>query len=95
MLCHGLQRTKATFQQAGGISGGGGCGIPGLVSVFPNEYVEAMKSPAWAEIPRLLGDSGDQLMIDLILRCGLFAPVASIEGGHYQISGPSFAYAHK
>lgn len=66
---------------------GEGVGIPGLSPVFPNEHVETMKSPAWAAILRMLGANGKQIMMHLILHCGLYVPVVDTDGVYYQISG--------
>jgi len=87
MLCHGLQRVQASYQQPAGLSAGGGCGIVGLVSIFPNEHLERLRNPAWARIASLLGGYRNRLMLDLIMECGLFVPLAGKEGNYYQLSG--------
>lgn len=61
----------------------------GLVSAFPNEHLESLRSPAWAKIASLLGGHRNVLMMHLIMECGLFVPLAGTEGNYYQLSGKS------
>lgn len=61
--------------------------IGGLSAVFPNQYVELVKSSPWPEVLKLLGRGGDLLMIDLLVDCALFRRVECGRGNYYQISG--------
>lgn len=63
--------------------------IPGVVSVYPNQYVMSLKGQPWLDVLGLLGNDGQRIMIDLILDCGIFIPVQSGHGNYYQLSGKS------
>ncbi|KAB8336764.1 hypothetical protein FH972_021073 [Carpinus fangiana] len=80
MLCHGLQRATQTNQ-------GMASTIPGLRSIHHNEHLEFVKGPLWAKIFRTLGQGGDAVILDLLLRCGVFVAVESAQGAYYQLSG--------
>jgi telomerase reverse transcriptase len=80
LLAHGFQRP------AMGRAAQDTC-IPGVVSQFPNKNVETLKGGAWAEILGLLGSNGEQIMLQLLLDCGIFAAVNAQKGIYYQLSG--------
>jgi telomerase reverse transcriptase len=61
--------------------------IPGVVSVYPNHHVTALKSSPWPQVLALMGKLGTMVMIDLILDCGVFIPVECGHGNYYQLSG--------
>ena len=85
MLCHGYQRARPprTASEDHCVQ----TNIPGIVSHYPNEYVNELKSSAWKELLGLLGKEGDRIMLDLVLECGLFFCVDAGQGNYYQISG--------
>lgn len=85
MLCHGYQR--ASLPRRLNEDHCALAGIPGLVSHYPNENVDALKNGAWTELLGLLGKEGDRIMLDLILECGIFVPVDGGRGNFYQLSG--------
>lgn len=62
---------------------------PYLGEVNQNEYVAALKSPAWAKLLDMLGSRGESIMTSMLLNCSLFKPVHDAAGGLYQISGQS------
>ncbi|KAJ5032244.1 uncharacterized protein L3040_008853 [Drepanopeziza brunnea f. sp. 'multigermtubi'] len=61
--------------------------IPGLVSIYPNSHVTAMKARPWPQILNLMGKEGEGSMIDLILDCGVFLAVERGRGTYHQLSG--------
>lgn len=63
--------------------------IGGLSAVFPNQYVELVKTSPWPDILKLLGRGGDLLMIDMLVDCALFRRADCGRGNYYQISGRS------
>ncbi|KAJ5558312.1 Telomere reverse transcriptase [Penicillium sp. DV-2018c] len=80
LLAHGFQR-PAMGRAAQNTN------IPGVVSQFPNKNVETIRGGAWAEILGLLGSNGEQIMLQLLLDCGIFAAVDAKRGIYYQLSG--------
>lgn len=85
MLCHGYQRAgnpRRANEDHCALAG-----IPGLVSHYPNENVDALKTGAWAELLGFLGKEGDRIMLDLILECGMFVAADGGRGNFYQLSG--------
>lgn len=79
ILCDGYRRNPsngATFS-----------GIPGLYSLYPNHHVEALKGNPWPQLLMLLGQSGEKMMIDLLMDCAIFVPIQSGVGNFHQISG--------
>ncbi|KAI4267754.1 MAG: hypothetical protein LQ337_008202 [Flavoplaca oasis] len=84
MLCHGYQRrtaSKADGEQET-LSG-----IQGITSHFPNSHVGTLKRRPWSDLPNLLGKDGEQIMLDLLLDCAVYADVESGQGNYYQLSG--------
>ncbi|CCU74861.1 telomerase reverse transcriptase [Blumeria hordei DH14] len=61
--------------------------IPGLTSIYPNSYVNSMKASPWPQILAKLDGYGEKIMLDLIIRCGIFRPVANSPCNLYQASG--------
>jgi telomerase reverse transcriptase len=85
ILCHGYQRVRNEGQV-----NQGHCalaGIPGLVSHYPNSNVDTMKDSAWAETLGLLGKEGNEIMLDMVMLCGIFVAVNGGQGNYYQLSG--------
>ena len=64
-------------------------GIPGLLSYYPNSYVNTMKGSLWSDLLHLLGKSGERIMLDLVLSCSIFVTVAHGTGNYLQLSGKS------
>ncbi|KAJ5082191.1 hypothetical protein N7532_011234 [Penicillium argentinense] len=62
-------------------------GIPGVAIQFPNRNVQALKQAPWADVLGLLGQNGDEIMIHLLLDCGIFVPLDAGKGIYYQLSG--------
>lgn len=92
LLCHGFQRAAETMtmMDAGHSAVSG---IPGIVPRYPNKNVSMLKNFPWTGVLGLLGRNGEEIMLHLVLDCGLFVPV---EGGKgravYQLSGKPFLY---
>jgi telomerase reverse transcriptase len=63
--------------------------IPGVISIYPNHLVTAIKSPPWPQVLSLMGKEGERVMIDLLLDCGVFQAVESGRGNYLQLSGNS------
>lgn len=85
MLCHGYQRVNSLRQpdeDQCAIAG-----IPGLVSYYPNSNVDLLKGSAWTGILNLLGKEGDQIMLEVLLDCGIFVAIDEGQGNYYQLSG--------
>jgi hypothetical protein len=84
LLCQG-------FQKASGFeSNEGNCqpvSIPGILSLHPNSHFRDMKAAPWPEILHLLGRTGERVMIDLILDCGIYTSVESGRDNYCQLSG--------
>ncbi|KAH8884463.1 hypothetical protein GQ53DRAFT_697644, partial [Thozetella sp. PMI_491] len=83
LLCDGFRKTTKTLAAA---QPPGLC-IPGLFVVHPNRRVEALKQSPWPELLRLLGRSGEQVIMDLLLDCTIFTAVKVGKGNLYQLSG--------
>lgn len=62
-------------------------GIPGLFALHVNRQAEALRTAPWPELLTLLGKSGEQMMIDLLLDCGIFTKVTAGRGNYTQLSG--------
>lgn len=85
ILCHGYQRAanpKQANEDHGALAG-----IPGIVSHYPNNNVEILKSASWIKLLSLLGQEGERIMLDIVLECGLFVEVGEGEGNYFQLSG--------
>lgn len=65
--------------------------IPGIVSRFPNQNVQVLKEGAWAEVLGLLGSNGEEIMMQLLFDCGVFAAINARKGNYYQLSGMVFS----
>ncbi|CAG8906413.1 unnamed protein product [Penicillium nalgiovense] len=80
LLTHGFQRPSMVqnVQQTN---------IPGIVSQFPNQNVQVLKDCAWTEVLDLLGSNGEEIMMQLLFDCGVFAAINARKGIYYQLSG--------
>ncbi|KAJ5177714.1 reverse transcriptase [Penicillium coprophilum] len=61
--------------------------IPGIASQFPNQNVQVLTQGAWTEILGLLGSNGEDIMMQLLFDCGIFAAIDARKGIYYQLSG--------
>ncbi|KAJ5496602.1 reverse transcriptase [Penicillium fimorum] len=61
--------------------------IPGIVSQIPNQNVQVLTEGAWAEVLGLLGSNGEDIMMQLLFDCGIFAAINAQKGIYYQLSG--------
>lgn len=87
LLCDGFRKGVGQRQQRGPTSGESS--IPGLSATYHNGRVAAIKESPWPQLLTLLGQSGESIMIDLLLDCSIFLHVESGQGNYYQLSGMS------
>ena len=85
MLCHGYQR--ATTPKHVNEDHCAAAGIPGIVSHYPNGNVNILKGAVWADVFALLGKDGEDIMLDMILECSVFASVPAGKCNYFQLSG--------
>jgi telomerase reverse transcriptase len=85
LLCQGY-RKDASFNSINRNENAASA-IPGIISVYPNIHVTAMKGSPWTQVLSLMGKDGEKIMIDLILNCGIFVTVESGKGNYHQLSG--------
>lgn len=76
LLCDGFRRN-------GGL---------GLRAVRANPYVESLQQSPWPQLLALLGESGERIMIDLLLDCAIFVSVDAGASNVCQISGRLLHY---
>lgn len=57
------------------------------MSQFRNQNVEVLTRGAWAEVLGLLGSNGEDIMMQLLFDCGIFAAIDAQRGIYYQLSG--------
>src|SRR4029077_3645518 len=86
ILAHGFQRATA-HRAVAPVSGALANNIPGLVLQYPNENVCSLKRPPWTDVLSLLGQSGEEIVIRLLLDCGIFSCLDRQHGIYYQVSG--------
>lgn len=77
LLSHGYRRASRGIL----------CTIPNVESYYPNKNVRMLKQSPWPEVLALLGGNGDEIMLKLLLDCGLFVAVDAKKGIYCQISG--------
>jgi len=80
LLAHGFQRPAMGLN-------GLDIHIPGLVCQFPNHNVGTLKEGPWADVLGLLGCNGEDIMMQLLFDCGVFAAINARKGVYYQLSG--------
>ncbi|WQF78234.1 hypothetical protein CDEST_03248 [Colletotrichum destructivum] len=85
ILCDGFKKRAENVANGNGQDAAGP--IPGLVSVQPNHSVQALKETPWPQTLMLLGKSGEQIMIDLLIDTAVFLPVKAGIGNLHQLSG--------
>lgn len=85
ILCHGFLRSgnrRLPNQEQGGFAG-----IPGISPQYPNKNVSLLKRHPWTDVLGLLGKSCEEIMLHLLLDCGLFLQVDQGKDSYYQLSG--------
>ena len=63
--------------------------IPGIYVIHPNQHVQELKQFPWPQLLALLGRSGEEIMIGLLLDCSIFLAIDAGRGNFYQLSGES------
>lgn len=63
------------------------CSVNGLYSAFPNHRVEILKNAPWTHLLKLMGSSGERIMIGLLSRASIFMPIDAGYGNYCQING--------
>jgi telomerase reverse transcriptase len=91
LLAHGFHRASGPDQRTEDHALASS--IPGLVLRYPNRNVETLKQAPWTNVLALLGGNGDEIMLRLLLDCGIFTAIDHRKGIYYQISG-EFASCH-
>ncbi|PFH59674.1 hypothetical protein XA68_12026 [Ophiocordyceps unilateralis] len=80
MLCDGFRKTNKE-------GGPRGTTIPGVFSLYPNPQAAALRCYPWPHLLGLLGQSGQKVMVDLLVHCSIFLAVESGHGNYLQLSG--------
>lgn len=88
LLAHGYQRAGASERMTDNLAAPTSS-IPGLVVRFPNRNVETLKHAPWTNVLALLGGNGEEIMLRLLLDCGIFTAIDHRKGIYYQLSGES------
>ncbi|KYK55586.1 telomerase reverse transcriptase [Drechmeria coniospora] len=65
--------------------------IPGVYSLYPNSHVATLKREPWPHLLALLGQSGQKIMLDLLVDCSIFIALEIDLGNYYQLSGMPLA----
>ncbi|KAF7123031.1 hypothetical protein CNMCM5793_001207 [Aspergillus hiratsukae] len=86
LLAHGFQRAGGPDQRTDDHAALASS-IPGLVLRYPNRNVETLKQAPWTNVLALLGGNGEEIMLRLLLDCGIFTAIDHRKGTYYQISG--------
>ncbi|GAD98225.1 telomerase reverse transcriptase [Paecilomyces variotii No. 5] len=86
ILAHGYQRTT-THNIDSTELGALASSIPGIVARYPNPSVSALKRAPWTAVLGLLGENGEEIMLRLLLDCGIFSCMNPENGAFYQFSG--------
>lgn len=82
LLCHGFQRAgpRHDYEAMAG-------NIQGVIPQYPNQNVSQLRRGVWADVLELLGKSGEEIMMRLLLDCGIFVSANEQKGNYYQLSG--------
>ncbi|KAM3414559.1 Telomerase reverse transcriptase [Cercospora zeina] len=84
LLCQNYQRYLT--QKDSGPGPEIAIGIPGVYSNGPHNNVATLKSHPWIAVPDVLGRGAERILADMLMECGLFAPVG--DGNNFvQVSG--------
>ena len=62
-------------------------GFCGVNDAEADTNASIMQGKVWQTLLKLLGKDGDQVMLDLILHCGIFVSVSVGKNNLYQLSG--------
>ncbi|KAL2860670.1 telomerase reverse transcriptase [Aspergillus lucknowensis] len=81
LLSHGFQRASDFHSKLLP------CSIMGIEARFPNKNAQILKQAPWTDVLALLGGNGEEIMLGLLLDCGIFAAVDVKRGVYYQLSG--------
>ncbi|OTA52137.1 hypothetical protein K449DRAFT_246639 [Hypoxylon sp. EC38] len=71
LLCDGFSRNRGL----------------GLRQIRPNPHFEMLKQQPWPQLLSLMGESGERIMMDLLLDCAIFVPLKAGANNLCQISG--------
>lgn len=82
ILCDGFRRSTSETDS-------GASTIPGIFSRFPNHNVAILRAAPWPQILALLGQSGEKVMINMLLDCSIFVAVGAGYGNFHQLNGTS------
>ncbi|RYO84278.1 hypothetical protein DL766_006470 [Monosporascus sp. MC13-8B] len=85
LLCDGFRRNRGSVPPRQARNGEPN--IPGLFALHPNPHVDMLKGAPWPQLLLLLGQSGERIMLDLLLDCAIFVPVNAGTNNYFQISG--------
>jgi telomerase reverse transcriptase len=85
LLCDGFRKQAGPNSRSN--SAGAPTTIPGLVSVYPNHHVQALKASPWPQLLMLLGKEGERIIIDLLIDCAIFRSVKAGKGNIHQLGG--------
>lgn len=91
VLCHGFERASRPDPNA--LQPEAPSSLSGVLRRYPNSHVEIVKGPVWSALLIALGHGGDRIMIELLMNCGIFAPLDTPSGTCYQLSG-KFCWAN-
>lgn len=61
--------------------------IPGVYTQFENPNVAALQADPWPQVLALLGQSGESVMIDLLMDCSVFIKIETGFSNYYQLNG--------
>lgn len=64
--------------------------IPGIMVQYPNKNVQALQQVPWTDVLDLLGSNGEEIMLKLLLDCGIFPCIDYRKSIFYQLSGRLF-----
>ncbi|PGH27913.1 hypothetical protein AJ80_00463 [Polytolypa hystricis UAMH7299] len=81
LLCHGFQRARPN-QEHNPLEG-----ILGIVPQYPNKNASMLKNSPWTDVLGLLGKNCEEIMLHLLLDCGLFIQANKERETYYQLSG--------
>ncbi|KAI0898209.1 hypothetical protein F4806DRAFT_350439 [Annulohypoxylon nitens] len=59
----------------------------GLRQIRPNPHFEALREPPWPQLLALMGESGERIMMDMLLDCAIFIAVEAGANNFLQING--------
>ncbi|KAG5950238.1 hypothetical protein E4U53_005346 [Claviceps sorghi] len=84
LLCDGYRKRTREGDPAGST-------IPDIYSLYPNHHAASLKQEPWPHILTLLGQSGQNIMLDLLTERSIFVVVEAGLGNYYQLSGLSLS----